>query len=77
MTRREELQEQYEDALFALWMNEVAEAEGEELLKLNEQLKEDPDAAMPDELLQTCLNTIRRITRRERAVRFGQRSSRF
>lgn len=31
MTRREELQEAYEDAMFALLMDYVAESEGEKL----------------------------------------------
>ena len=33
MTRREQLQEQYEDALFALLMDELARSEGEKLLE--------------------------------------------
>ena len=35
MNEQEDLYAQYEDAFFALLMNEVAEAEGQELLKKN------------------------------------------
>ena len=42
MNEQEDLYAQYEDAFFALLMNEVAEAEGQELLKKNEQLLADP-----------------------------------
>lgn len=59
MTRHDHLMEQYEDALFALLMDGVAEAEGEEALLLNEVLKEDPDAEVPEEINKHCENTIR------------------
>ena len=39
MTNRETRKEQYEDALFALLMDDMAQEDGEELLRLNEQLK--------------------------------------
>lgn len=41
MTRREELQEAYEDAMFALLMDYVAESEGEKALEENRVLQED------------------------------------
>ena len=44
MTHHEKLVERYEDALFALMMEDVAETEGEKLQELNEQLKCDPAA---------------------------------
>ena len=50
MTRRENLRDQYEDALFALLMDDLAWQEGERLLELNERLKNDPDADVPDAL---------------------------
>jgi len=58
--RREELQEQYEDALFALLMNDYVEEEGKRLQEENERLKNDPSAAVPEEARQRCLMTIRR-----------------
>ena len=42
MTRREKLEEQYEDAYFALLMDAVAEKEGARLEELNDQLNRDP-----------------------------------
>ena len=44
MTNREKLQDQYEDALFALLMDDLAWREGVRLLEENERLKNDPDA---------------------------------
>ncbi len=58
--RREELQEQYEDALFALLMDDYIEEEGKRLQEENERLKNDPSAAVPEEARQRCLKTIRR-----------------
>ena len=60
MTRHEKLRERYEDALFALLMEDVAEAEGRKALEENERLKNDPSAAMPDSLRKKCLRIIRR-----------------
>ena len=60
MNRREKLQENYEDALFALLMEDVIEAEGARLAQENERLKRDPSAAVPKELHEKCMNTIRR-----------------
>lgn len=61
-TREEELQEQYEDALFALMMHKYAEKMGEELLAENERLKNDPSAAVPEELQRRNLELIRTYT---------------
>ena len=58
MTKREELLEQYEDALFSLLMDEFAENEGKEALKENEHLKADPNFVVPEELHQRCKRTI-------------------
>ena len=49
MTRREKLEEQYEDAYFALLMDAVAEKEGVRLEELNDHLNQDPSAAVPEE----------------------------
>ncbi len=65
--RREELQAQYEDALFALLMDDHAEEEGKRLLEENERLKNDPSAAVPEQARRRCLKTIRReLARRDR-----------
>ncbi len=54
------MQEQYEDALFALLMDDYVEEEGKRLQEENERLKNDPSAAVPEEARQRCLKTIRR-----------------
>jgi len=71
MAKQEELLERYEDALFTLLMNGVAEAEGKCLMKENAQLRGDPDAAVPEELNKRCLRTINRAFAKEnmRSVR--------
>lgn len=58
--RREELLEQYEDALFALLMDDYIEKEGQRLREENERLKNDPAAAVPEDVRQRCIKTIRR-----------------
>lgn len=65
MTRREMLMERYEDALFALLMDEVAEAEGEAALELNEQLRSDPAADVPLLTRKRCERVIRGALTRE------------
>ena len=60
MTRREKLQEAYEDALFALLMEDVIEHEGQHLVEKNARLRANPDAEIPAELDERCRNTIRR-----------------
>ena len=47
MTKREQLREEYEDALFALMMDEFAVAEGEKALEENVRLKIDPVFVVP------------------------------
>ena len=58
MTRREKLEEQYEDAYFALLMDAVAEKEGARLEELNDQLNRDPNAAIPEEVDRRCRKVI-------------------
>lgn len=60
MNRREQLQDQYEDALFALLMDEIAAMEGREAEEENERLKNDPSAAIPEDVDKRCMQTIRR-----------------
>ena len=54
MTNHERLTEQYEDALFALLMDSVAEEEGKQALELNERLKADPAAEVPESARRRC-----------------------
>ena len=65
MTQREQLRDNYEDALFALLMDEFAEREGERLLEKNERLKLDPDIVISDELDRRCIKTIAKGKRRK------------
>lgn len=60
MTNREKLQDQYEDALFALLMDDLAWREGVRLLEENERLKNDPDAKIREEVIIRCRRTINR-----------------
>lgn len=64
MTNRERIEENYEDALFAMWMNDFARRRGEQLLEENERLKNDPEAAVPETLQRKNLNLIYRELRR-------------
>ena len=59
MNRRDELRDRYEDALFALLMDEIAEKEGAMAQEENERLKDDPAAAVPEDVDRRCLRTIR------------------
>ncbi len=65
MNRREQLMENYNDALFALLMDELAVQEGNELLSENERLENDPRAAVPDSIDKRSFQTIRRAFSRE------------
>lgn len=60
MKKHERLLEEYEDAYFALLMEEVAKKEGERLEALNEALQSDPEAVVPESLDKRCMETIRR-----------------
>lgn len=71
MTRREMLREQYEDALFALLMNEVAEAEGQKALEENQRLRDSGEVVIPEATHRRCLRTIARKTAQRDAKRFG------
>ncbi|MCI9507956.1 MAG: hypothetical protein HFF62_15575 [Oscillospiraceae bacterium] len=65
MTDRRRLLDNYEDALFALMMDELVEEEGQQLLEENERLKQDPDAAVPEDVDKRCLKTIKRTFARK------------
>ena len=59
--------ENFEEALFRLFMDRVAVVEGERLLRENEELKSDPDAAVPDDVQKRVLQSIRKgVARRDR-----------
>ena len=64
MHEQEKLYEQYEDAVFALLMDKVAEENGKKLLQQNEALLADPDADVPETLSKRCLRTIEKAHRK-------------
>lgn len=66
MTRREELEEAYEDAYFELLMDEVAEMEGAYWEEVRKELENDPTAAMPESVERRCVQTIKRCFARQR-----------
>lgn len=77
MTNRETRKEQYEDALFALLMDEMAQEDGEELLRLNEQLKQDPGAAVPEAVQRRCERVIGTAFSRRQFRATGRRTTRW
>ena len=60
MTQKEQLWENYEDAVFAILMDVVAEQEGEKGLQLMEELEHDPSAQVPEEVQRRAEKTIRK-----------------
>ena len=64
MRRYEQLLEDYEDAYFALLMDQVAKQEGERLEQQNQELIEDPNFEVP-EIKNVCgrLNDALRVSR--------------
>ncbi|MBM6682063.1 DUF4367 domain-containing protein [Pseudoflavonifractor capillosus] len=77
MTDHERLREQYEDALFALLMEGVAESEGEEALRLNEELKKDPNAEVPKDVQKRCEKTIRAAFAQKQLRATGRTAARW
>lgn len=59
MDRRQQLIEQYEDALVALLVDHIMEYEGRELSEMNERLKGDPSAAVSDAVNKRIYKQIR------------------
>lgn len=69
MKTREQLQEEYEDALFSLLMYDVAELEGRRAEEENERLLSDPNARVPEDLDRKCLQLINRHFLRKKILR--------
>ena len=77
MTKREELVETYEDALFALLMDEVAQIEGEEAIQLNNELLADSKYAVPETVQRRCKRTIQREFARENRKKLGKSTAKM
>lgn len=74
MKTREQLQEEYEDALFALLMYDVAELEGRRAAEENGRLLNDPNARVPEELDRKCLQLINRHFLKKKLLRVAKRA---
>lgn len=72
MTRHEMLPEQYEEALFALLMESVAEAEGEKALAESRRLNESGEEIMPAETHRRCLRLIAQKMAGRNVRQFGR-----
>ena len=72
MTKREILMERYEDVLFALMMDELAETEGWSALAENRRLKESGEPAISEEVRRRCRNAIDRGAAEKRLRRTGK-----
>ena len=59
MTRKEQLREQYEDALFALLMDDFADHMGTTYERENEYLKQNENFVIPESTDKKCLQTIK------------------
>lgn len=72
MIGREALLEQYEEALFALLMESVAEAEGEKALAESRRLNESGEEIMPAETHRRCLRLIAQKMAGRNVRQFGR-----
>ena len=77
MKNREQLWEDYEEARFALLMDALAEAEGEEALRLSEALNRDPEGGLPPEVDRRCEAVIRGAFVRRRLHATGRTAARW
>lgn len=66
ITKREQLLENYENAFFAILMNDIAEKEGRKPLEENEELKNSSDFEIPNAIHEHSLKTIRKAFRKKR-----------
>ena len=69
MTKREVLQERYEDVMFALMMDTFTRAEGKRAHEYNQTLAEE----IPSSLNKACLNTINSYFRKQSAKKARNR----
>ena len=76
MTRREELLEQYEDALFTLLMDDFAASEGAKALEENERLKTEAEI-VPLPVQQRCVKFINRYYNKQNLRVMGRTAYKF
>lgn len=64
MAKHTYLTDNYEDALFALLMENVSHEEGIKAIEENKHLQNDPDAALPVDLQNKCVQVIKKNFRK-------------
>ena len=77
MTNREKLRENYEDSVLALLMDEFAESEGKRFIEENERLRQDPSAAVPEDVERRALQLINREFAKKNRAHTGKKLLRF
>lgn len=77
MTNREKLRENYEDSVLALLMDEFAESEGKRFIEENERLRQDPSAAVPEDVERRALQLINREFAKKDRAHTGKKLLRF
>lgn len=77
MTNREKLRENYEDSVLALLMDEFAESEGKRYIEENERLRQDPSAAVPEDVERRALQLIDREFAKRNRAHTGKKLLRF
>ena len=76
MSNRERLKEQYEEALFELLMDGIAEQEGKMLLLELERVNNDPSFEVPEMLDRKCKKIIKNVYRKDKTRKVGRVTSR-
>ena len=76
MNNRKRLMEQYEEALFELLMDGIAEQEGKELLFELERVNNDPSIDIPEMLDRRCRRIIKNIHRKDKRRKIERITSR-
>ena len=66
MTKHKQLLEDYEDALFRVFVDQIATKEGELLIKENELLVANPNSAVPESVDYKCRRLIKHSFRKQR-----------
>ena len=72
MSRHDQLWENYENALFALLMDEVAVTQGKEAIRENARLSLDESAQVPNEVTRRCLEAISQQFRKQKIRAVGR-----
>ena len=74
MNKKSQIMEHYEDALFSVLMNEIAEEEGKILIEQNNCLKSSEENAVPEIISARCLDLIEKQYRKKANHRLFQKA---